>query len=192
MTYNLSLKTNNLFKFMTYKTSTDKFAKVTTAIITILFALFIIGQLLLITVEVKPVEIITVFLLALTYLAIYAYRPINYKLNEDELIIHRLISDVKISSADIKSVQLLNKEKLSGSWRILGVEGLFGYWGKFTNRKMGTMTWYNTRMNNYVLVTTIYDKHIILTPDKPELLVAHFNVYESQKNGITEKKFVYN
>ncbi len=177
---------------MTYKTSTDKFAKVTTAIITILFALFIIGQLMLITVEAKPVGVITVSILAFTYLAIYAYRPINYKLKEDELIIHRLISDVKISSAEIKSMQQLDKEKLTGSWRILGVEGLFGYWGKFTNRKMGTMTWYNTRMNNYVLITTIYDKHIVITPDEPELLVEHFNVYETQKNGITGKKFVYN
>ena len=37
------------------------------------------------------------------------------------------------------------------------------------------MTWYATRRNNAVLVTTIYNKKIILTPNEPEKFVIEFN-----------------
>ena len=37
------------------------------------------------------------------------------------------------------------------------------------------MTWYATRRNKAVLVTTISDKKIVLTPDEPEQFVGAFN-----------------
>ncbi len=38
---------------------------------------------------------------------------------------------------------------------------------------MGAMTWYATRRNNYVLITTNNNK-IIITPDNPENFVKEF------------------
>jgi hypothetical protein len=38
------------------------------------------------------------------------------------------------------------------------------------------MTWYATRRNNVVLVTTIHQKKIILTPNEPEKFVTAFNL----------------
>ena len=69
----------------------------------------------------------------------------------------------------------LTKKKLSWAVRIFGVSGLFGYWGKFSNTKLGSMTWYSTRRNNAVLITTIYNKKIVLTPNEPEKFVTEFN-----------------
>jgi hypothetical protein len=86
------------------------------------------------------------------------------------------LSNIKILRTDIKTVEHIDKNDLKWSIRIFGVGGLFGYWGKFRNKKMGSMTWYATRRNNVVLVTTIHQKKIILTPNEPEKFVTAFNL----------------
>ena len=160
---------------MTYKTSLDNLAKVVTIAITILFAAIIVGQFSLIKDEGKSVPIFTTILLSLIYFGIFSFKPISYKLTDDKLIIHRPLSDIKIIRAEIEKVEQLDNEKLSWAFRVFGVGGLFGYWGKFSNTKLGSMTWYATRRNNAVLITTIYNKKIILTPNEPEKFVIEFN-----------------
>ena len=160
---------------MTYKTSLDNLAKVVTIVITILFAAIIVGQLSLIKDEGKSVPIFTTIILALIYFGTFSFRPISYKLTDDKLIIHRPLSDIKIDRTEIKNVEQIDKAKLSWAVRIFGVGGLFGYWGKFSNTKIGSMTWYATRRNNAVLVTTVHNKKIILTPNEPEKFVTEFN-----------------
>ena len=160
---------------MTYKTSLDNLAKVVTIVTTILFAAIIVGQLSLIKDEGKSVPIFTTILLSLIDFWIFSFRPISYKLTDDKLIIHRPLSDIKINRTEIKNVEQLDKEKLSWAVRIFGVGGLFGYWGKFSNIKLGSMTWYATRRNDAILVTTIYNKKIVLTPNEPEKFVTEFN-----------------
>ena len=160
---------------MTYKTSLDNLAKVVTIVTTILFAAIIVGQFSLIKDEGKSVPIFTTIILLLIYFGTFSFRPISYKLTDDKLIIHRPLSDIKIIRAEIQNVEQLDKEKLSWAFRVFGVGGLFGYWGKFSNTKLGSMTWYATRRNNAVLVTTIYNKKIILTPNEPEKFVIEFN-----------------
>ena len=160
---------------MTYKTSLDNLAKVVTIVTTILFAAIIVGQFSLIKDEGRSVPIFTTIILLLIYFGTFSFRPISYKLTDDKLIIHRPLSDIKIIRAEIQNVEQLDKEKLSWAFRVFGVGGLFGYWGKFSNTKLGSMTWYATRRNNAVLVTTIYNKKIILTPNEPEKFVTEFN-----------------
>ena len=160
---------------MTYKTSLDNLAKVVTIVTTILFAAIIVGQFSLIKDEGRSVPIFTTIILLLIYFGTFLFRPISYKLTDDKLIIHRPLSDIKIIRAEIQNVEQLDKEKLSWAFRVFGVGGLFGYWGKFSNTKLGSMTWYATRRNNAVLVTTIYNKKIILTPNEPEKFIIEFN-----------------
>ena len=160
---------------MTYKTSLDRVAKVTTIAITILFAAIIVAQIFLINAEVKVAPISTTLIVLSVYFGIFSFRPINYTVTEHELIIHRPIADIKIKRSEIKSVESLDKAKLAWSWRIFGVGGLFGYWGKFTNTKLGTMTWYSTRRNEGVLITTTYNKKIVLTPDDTQGFAEAFN-----------------
>ena len=160
---------------MTYKTSLDNLAKGITIGVTILFAFIIVGQYSIIKDAGRAVPIYTTVALLLIYFIAFAFRPINYTLTPDKLIIHRLFLDVKIERNNIKSVELIEKEKISWSIRIFGVGGLFGYYGKFANTKLGSMTWYATRKDRMVLVRTIDTRKIILTPDNPDKFIADFN-----------------
>ena len=160
---------------MIYKTSLDNIAKGVTIGVTILFAAIIGRQMFLIKDTGLSIPIITSVLLLVIYFGTFLFRPINYNLTNEKLIIHRPLTDVKIDRKEIKSVEQLDKGKLAWTIRTFGVGGLFGYWGRFSNRKIGSMTWYATRRNKAVLVTTISDKKIVLTPDEPEQFVGAFN-----------------
>lgn len=160
---------------MTYKTSLDNLAKGITIGVTILFATIIIGQYSIIKDAGRANPIYTTVALLLIYFIAFAFRPINYNLMADKLIIHRLVADVEIDRNQIKSVELLDKNKISWALRTFGVGGLFGYYGKFANTKLGSMTWYATRKDRTVLVLTVNNKKIILTPNDPDKFVADFN-----------------
>ena len=73
------------------------------------------------------------------------------------------------------SAQIVDKETMKWTVRTFGVGGLFGYFGKFANRALGSMTLYATRRNNYVLIITTDERKIIITPDEPISFVAQFN-----------------
>lgn len=157
---------------MTYKTSLGNWAKGITIVVTILFAFIIIKQASLITDEGKPDPIYTTVLVLAIYLIAFLFRPIDYKVTNEKLIIHRLIMNVTIERKNIKSIESIDRKNISWSLRTAGVGGLFGYFGKFFNSKLGSMTWYATRRDRTVLVTTNDGKKIILTPDNPTKFIA--------------------
>ena len=161
---------------MTFKTSLDKTAQVITIGVAILFAAIIFGQYKIITDQENSTPIYTTAACVLIYGICYAFRTVNYVLTNEELIIERPIKNVWIKRSDIKSVELIDNKIIRRSIRTFGNGGLFGYYGKFANFKMGSMTWYATRRDRTVLVTTTGNKKIILTPDEPEQFVASFNM----------------
>ena len=150
---------------MIYKASLDKTAIITTIAITVLFAVIIGGQYTIIKDERHAVPMYTTVTCFAIYFLAFAFRPVNYRLTKDELIVCRPLLNVRIKRADIKSVELIEKNKITGSIRTFGVGGLFGYYGSFANFSIGRMTWYATRKDNPVLVKTTDNKKIILTPD---------------------------
>ena len=103
---------------MIYKTSLDTLAKTTTIAITILFAFIIIGQFSLIKDEGKSIPIYTTIALLSIYFGAFLFRPINYKLTDEYLIIHRPLSNIKINYKEIKSIEKLDEEKIR--WTISG------------------------------------------------------------------------
>lgn len=157
---------------MKFNASLDKLAKLVTLIISLMFASIIIGQLVLIIDSVQSTSFFSILILVLIYLFVFLYRPLYYRTTDNLLVIHRPISNIKINLKDIKSVEILDKERLKGTMRTFGVGGLFGYWGKFANSEIGVMTWYATKRDNAVLITTFNDKKVLLTPDNPELFVS--------------------
>lgn len=156
----------------TFTTSLDKSNKVTTtavlALITVIvgFSLYKIGQ--------TDQEILTITIIPIIVICIIAYvfRPNNYAVSDDKLLIHRMIKDVEIKRNNIKSVEMIDESKVKNSIRTFGSGGFFGSYGKFWNSTLGSMTWYITRRENFVLVTTNDEKKILLTPDEPEAFVA--------------------
>jgi hypothetical protein len=156
---------------MTYKTSLDDTAKVITVFVTVLFAVIIGGQFVIVKAENHAVPIYTTVGCLLIYLIAYIFHPVSYIVTKDELVIHRPVSNVHFKRSDIKTVELLQKQKIRGSIRIMGIGGLFGYYGIFANFSIGRMVWYATRRDNPVLIRTINNKKIVLTPDEPGELV---------------------
>jgi len=161
---------------MTYSASLDNLAKGVTIGITVLFAGIIIGQFSIIKETDSTIPIYTLATLLIIYLGAFLFRPIDYSLSHDGITIRRLIKDVKIAREQIVSVEVINSNKIEGSIRTFGVGGLFGYYGKFANFELGSTTWYATRRQKTVLIKTINNKKIILTPDEPEKFVADFGL----------------
>lgn len=159
---------------MIYKTSMSNLVKGITTGVAILFTIIIIAQYSIITNAGRNGTFYTAVALLLIYFITFSFRPVNYKITNGHLIIHRLFTDVKIERDNIKSVELIDKNKIHGAIRIFGVGGLFGYFGNFANFEMGKMTWYATRKDRTVLINTKNGKKIILTPDEPEKFVAAF------------------
>ena len=81
---------------MIYKTSLDNIAKGVTIGVTILFAAIIGGQMFLIKDTGLSIPIITSVLLLVIYFGTFLFRPINYNLTNEKLIIHRPLTDVKM------------------------------------------------------------------------------------------------
>jgi len=167
---------------MTYQTSLDNLAKGITISVSILFTFIIAGQFLLVKNVGQAVSVCTALSLLVVYVTAFAFRPIHYILTQDTLKIHRLFSDVTIPTDQINTIEVLDKNAIGWTIRTFGVGGLFGYYGKFANVKLGQMTWYATRKDKAVLVSTIDNRKIILTPDEPEKFAADFKDMASSSN----------
>ena len=160
---------------MHYKISLDKTARIITIAVTILFGVLILGPFLFLEEYGTGVSLLTSLFLAAVYFTAFAFRPVSYSLDREKLIIHRIFPDVQIDRKQMISAEVLEKDALYWSIRTFGVGGLFGYFGKFANAKLGNMTWYATRRDKTVLIKTAGNKKIILTPDDPNQFVADFN-----------------
>jgi hypothetical protein len=149
---------------MIYKASLDKTALLITSLVTLMFGALIVFNFIL------PLAIFLIII----YLICLALKPLSYEITKDELIIRRLIKNVRMNRADIKSLELIEKATLSGTIRTFGVGGLFGWYGKFANSQLGNMTWYLTRRDKPVLILKKDSKKILISPDQAEAFVREF------------------
>ena len=70
---------------------------------------------------------------------------------------------------------MIDKKDIRNCVRTFGVGGLFGYYGCFANFTFGSMTWYATRKDKAVLITTNTNKKVLVTPNDPVAFIAAFN-----------------
>ena len=159
----------------TFTTSLDKFNKTITIIVIVFLLVISTTIFFLIPDGERNTTDLMVFLPIILCMVVYLFRPNNYSVYSDKLLIHRMINNVEIDRNNIQSVQEIDESQVKNSLRTFGVGGFFGNFGTFWNGKLGKMTWYVTRKNNFVLVETKDQKKIILTPDEPKQFVASFN-----------------
>ena len=159
----------------TFTTSLDKFNKITTLAVAVILDVTVLTAFFLTPNDEKNTAISLAILPIIAFIVVYLFRPNNYSVSSDKLLIHRMISNVEIERNNIQSVQEIDESQVKNSLRTFGVGGFFGNFGTFWNGKLGKMTWYVTRKNNFVLVETKDQKKIILTPDEPKQFVASFN-----------------
>ena len=155
---------------MKFKASLDNLVKIITVSCFILFTVisyfvFANNQLPI------PALIAIMASLWLTFILCYLFHPTAYSISGDKIIVHRPLSDLIIPRTDLLDIRIPAEAEMRWTIRTIGVGGLFGYFGKFTNTQLGGMTWYATQRGNYVLLIT-QTRRIIITPDKPEEFLA--------------------
>lgn len=155
---------------MNFQASLDNSAKIITVLVTLLFGGIIFFGIT--NYGHSKSTLFTAVFLAVIYIVCWLLRPLRYIITDTELQIQRPLGKIKIKKEDIKSIDVLQKSNISGAIRTFGVGGLFGYYGKFFNQAFGSMTWYVTRSDNPVLITTAKSK-ILVSPDENEHFVEN-------------------
>jgi len=152
---------------MIYKASLDKLAKITSISVTLLFAFMAIFLFPMLQQESFWVTVLTIVLLVATYAISLGYSPRGYQITEDMLVINRLFYNAKYERRKIEKVEMLSNEQMGFAIRTFGVGGLFGYFGYFASKNQGSMLWYATQREKFVMIHLDGNKKIVLTPDDP-------------------------
>jgi hypothetical protein len=158
---------------MNFRASQDTKTQVITAVvILVLFAAAYLPTWLGSDDATHPFIIMGIPLINLAIIgAAYYFSVRGYYVDNEELIIGRPFSEVKILRSDIIKVELLSEDPLKRAIRLIGSGGMFGYYGSFSNPILKKFTMYGTQTKNYVLILTLSGKKIIVTPDEAEEFV---------------------
>lgn len=109
-----------------------------------------------------------ILLLALSLLIGWGYSVRGYGVERGELLIKRPFQNKVVDLRDIRYAQRADLKDMRKSFRVFGSGGYFGHFGKFYNKKYGSMAWYATDLKNAVLLTLHNGKKLLVTPDAPE------------------------
>ena len=160
---------------MTYKISLDTTSKVITIFILAFVALFVIGPWSPFANSSENFQIYAAVVLIIIFGLTFLFKPQSYTMTAENILVNRLISKVKISKEDIHFAEKIDKEDIKWSFRTFGSGGFFGYFGKFTNRKIGAMIWYVSRKDSLVLLKMKSGKKIVLSPDDRDGFISAIN-----------------
>ena len=90
-----------------------------------------------------------------------SFTPRGLSVDNDYIVIHKIIGKVVIDKRDITSVKGIDASMLRHSTRLAGTMQVFGYWGIFRNRKLGKYRLYATNLNRLALIETATKKYVI-------------------------------
>lgn len=107
-----------------------------------------------------------------TILACEGYAPQRLEVGESQIVVLRRYKSIVITREEIKSVERLPANAMRGAIRTAGVGGLFGYYGSYYSRSIGSFKLYATSFDNLFLVRKWDGKSIVIScaePDKMEI-----------------------
>jgi hypothetical protein len=113
-------------------------------------------------------------LLAGLLIVTWLFAPKKYEITPSELFVRRPGGDVRIPLRDIRGARLLQKDDLRGLLRTFGNGGLFGFYGRYWNRRLGTQRWYASRNSELVAIQTS-TRLLVLSPEHPADFVNEIN-----------------
>jgi hypothetical protein len=160
-----------ILKQVEYRASLDNLSKGITIVCFLLFGFLIYKNSTLVRISPYFSIFMTVFFFAI-FLGSFLYGPQKYIVKNGMLIIVRPINKISIPLADIKEARILIKGELGTVIRTWGSGGLFGYYGNFRSLRIGKMKLYTTRRDNRILITTVDDDLILISPDDTALVNA--------------------
>ncbi len=151
-------------EFREYSLPADRTVKTLTAI-----GILVVAIVFLLTVLFRPASGVAEFtasiasiLLIVVFAVTYLYSPKRIVLEEDKIIIERVLGKVEIPYTDIREVSLVSRPKML---RLFGSGGLFGYFGLF-NFEGETVHVYTKRLKDLVLIKA--SKTYLIAPDNPD------------------------
>ena len=148
---------------MIYSVSTDKIVRRKTVAVIALFCVIPLSKFT----SSNWMMSLCFFAFFMTFLLFtYLHKPSDYEVDNKNLIIHRSIGDIKINLKQIARVDRIHHDLLEDTRK----GGAFGYFGKI-HTFLGNTTFYATRRNNLVMITTKDNTKIILTPDERDNFV---------------------
>lgn len=109
-----------------------------------------------------------------TILACEGYAPQRLEIGESQIVILRRYKSIVITRDEIKSVERLPANAMRGAIRTAGVGGLFGYYGSYYSRSIGSFKLYATSFDNLFLIRKWDGKSVVVScaePDKMEIFL---------------------
>jgi len=159
---------------MEFSASYDKATKVITALIVVL--MLVVLASMWISLKAAGPLLPLLCMAGAGFLAVlmpYGFSVKKYQLNNEALIICRPFGNKHILLTTLRSAAVIDPKLLRWSWRIFGSGGMFGYYGTFGNKQFGTMKWYMTRRDRAVLITTVQNRKLVLSPDDADAFVTY-------------------
>lgn len=166
---------------MDFSASYDKTTKIITVLVSVL--MLVVLASMWISLKAAGTWLPLLFMAAVSFLAIimpYGFSVKKYQLSNEELVICRPFGNKQFPLTTLASAVVIDPKLLRWSWRIFGSGGMFGYYGTFGNKQLGTMKWYMTRKDRVILITTVSNKKILLSPDDPDAFVKGYHQAQNQ------------
>lgn len=98
------------------------------------------------------------------------YMPIRLTIENDKITLHRLFGAINIPIKDIIEIKAIENSETAFSIRTFGSGGLFGYLGKFKNKKLGYYTMYATDINELILIRTDRKTYVFSCRNRDEFI----------------------
>lgn len=100
-------------------------------------------------------------ILVLTTSGLASFTPLGLTVDNDYIIINKLVGKVVIKKSEVVSVKSIDSSIVRRSGRMAGSSGAFGYWGKFRHRTEGSYSLYATNFDRFVMIETPKKKYVI-------------------------------
>ncbi len=117
--------------------------------------------------------LLTIVFFATIIIGVY-YMPILLKANNEKITVTRLFYPLEIPTNEIVELKQIPKSYIDSSIKTCGSDGLFGYLGRFKNKRLGNYSMYATELNNLILVHTRGKKYVF-SCSRPQEFVEFIN-----------------
>ena len=96
-------------------------------------------------------------------IAMYYMKTEAIEIDDTGITIVRKWKPVVIDFSEITAVQQVSKSEMGFVIRTFGNGGVFGYTGQFYNKKFGSMTWYCSRRDGFLIIEKTKGRKIVIT-----------------------------
>lgn len=118
--------------------------------------------------------LLTIVFIATIIIGVF-YTPIRLKANNEKITVTRLFYPLEMPINEIVEIKQIPKSYIDGSIKTCGSDGLFGYLGRFKNKRLGNYSMYATELNNLILVHTRGRKYVF-SCSRYEELIEYVNI----------------